>query len=378
MISRKIIRTIREAPIELSRLLRGHYPSFVSEFHPAQLVDEVPVFMFHQDDPVVLETQFAYLKQNGYRSLSLNEFMGFLSGTIRITPRSVLLTWDDGDSSWFTDVCPLLKKYGFCGIGFVVPAYIDDQPVKTSERRWLTWNELAEMDTSGLMDIQSHSHRHDRIFTGPEVFDFFHPGFDVNPLHLDIPWHWENGRYTNRLQLGTPLYRHSSRFEDRPMIKPDPEILARCMSYVDDRGGEQFFQQSGWRRELLTVYHLTIQKSFSFDTESHQEQETRILESLSLSRKILSQKLGKDVAHLCYPYGIGSRLAVRLSQRSGYISNFWVIPPGRRTSRAGDSPFYIPRIKNDYIFRLPGKGRKSLADIFSAKLRRRMQRIHIY
>ena len=43
------------------------------------------------------------------------------------------------------------------------------------------------MERSGVFDIQSHSHYHAQVFIPVKRIDFYHPGFDANPLGLDIP-----------------------------------------------------------------------------------------------------------------------------------------------------------------------------------------------
>lgn len=108
------------------------------------------------------------------------------------------------------------------------------------------------------------------------------------------------------------------------------------------------------------------------------ERDTEVLENFILSKKLIEERLSKEVRHFCYPYGVGSPLAVSLAQTAGYATNFWATLKNRRTNRPGDDPFYCPRLKNDFIFRLPGDGRKSLWDMFALKLRRRMRGELVY
>jgi hypothetical protein len=94
---------------------------------------------------------------------------------------------------------------------------------------------------------------------------------------------------------------------------------------------------------------------------------------LARSRALIDGALGGSACrHLCYPYTEGSPAAVRLSREVGFLSNFWGIVPGRAGNRRGDDPFHIPRLKGDYLERLPGIGRKSLAAIIGTKIRRRL------
>jgi peptidoglycan/xylan/chitin deacetylase (PgdA/CDA1 family) len=137
-IQNKVTKGLREAPREFFYLAKGAYPTFVTDLHPSPLRDEVPVFMFHTVDLQTFQQQLEYLHINGYRTLTLKQFMAFLEGKYRPQAPSVLLTFDDGDRSWYQVAYPLLKKYGFHAIGFVVPSYIHEEPESSSQRGWLS------------------------------------------------------------------------------------------------------------------------------------------------------------------------------------------------------------------------------------------------
>jgi hypothetical protein len=77
---------------------------------------------------------------------------------------------------------------------------------------------------------------------------------------------------------------------------------------------------------------------------------------------------GKKVDQLCYPWFLGSSLAVEQSRRAGYRVNYWGIVSGRKSNRAGEDLFYVPRIEDHYIYRLPGEGRKRLREILQLKI----------
>jgi len=81
---------------------------------------------------------------------------------------------------------------------------------------------------------------------------------------------------------------------------------------------------------------------------------------------------GKVVRHISFPWGAGSKIAVKLLKKGGYVSAYWRISPHRSVNKPGDDPFRIVRLKHDYIYRLPGRGRKSLPEIFGFKLFRRV------
>jgi peptidoglycan/xylan/chitin deacetylase (PgdA/CDA1 family) len=374
----KVIKASREIPSEMGRFVDGKYPSFVADGSLTSLDNEVPVFMFHTADAVALKQQLEYLKTNDYQTLDLKTFMAFLKGDIQLEKPSVLLTFDDGEKSWYEVAYPLLKQYGFNAAGFVVPSYIQaERQEKQGTKTWLSWAELVEMDQSGIIEIESHSYFHARVFVEPKLVDFFNPQ-SADSLGLDVPWICDRGNEVNQLELGTPIFRYAPRLVGQPRYFDSPDVREACVAWVKSQGDAAFFERPNWRKQLAHHFH-SVQETVSSEAyESADQTRQQMLNDLVKAKDVLSERLNKSVNHLCYPWGVGSQLAVQLSQEAGYISNFWVTLDQRNTNRSGDSPFYIPRLKDDYLLRLPGEGRHSLLKIFQGKLQRRSQTLEIY
>ncbi len=376
----KIIKASREIPIEINRFIYNKYPDFVAQDRVSKLENEVPVFMFHTIIPEIFKQQLEYLAVNQYRTLTLAEFMAFLKGDLNLDRPSVLLTFDDGEKSWYDVAYPLLKQYGFHAIGFVVSSFIQEESSSsiTATKKWLSWPEVIELNSSGVIEIESHSHYHARIFTEPKLIDFFNPKIP-DSLGLDVPWIKTESGFSNKLELGTPLFTASPLLTSKPRYQDDVLVRKACIQWVASHGSEAFFDRPNWRRELIQVFETansnhTHSPQFLSEEEVHHE----ILEDLMRSRDVLSNRLNKEITHFCYPWGSGSETAVALSKEVGYQSNFWVELDNRNTNRPGDSPFYIPRLKDDYLLRLPGIGRSSLWKIFQQKLKRRRNSVEIY
>ena len=92
-------------------------------------------------------------------------------------------------------------------------------------------------------------------------------------------------------------------------------------------------------------------------------------EDYCLARERLEEQLRKPVRHLCYPDYDGTAESVAFSRQAGYVSNFWGLVHDRGVNRPGDDPFRVARILDDYILRLPGRGRRSLASVLATKWR---------
>lgn len=396
----KIQKDFYEINLEVKRLTQGRYPDFVKAKRPTHSADHIPVFMFHTIDPGIFEDQLNFLKTNGYRTITCDEFYQVLAGKTKIPPKSVLLTIDDGKISVWIYAYPLLKKYGFQATVFLIPGYMEasgpyipnledlwagkcqPQDIKNLDRTFnplLNWEQVSEMYNSGIIDFQCHTLYHHKIYTGKRIVDFFNP-FDNSPIYnIPLPKNWEIKLKSESKEqfFGMPVYENSPLMLGRARYLNDLKITEKCIQYVREQGIE-FFQKKFWRSELF----LVAQNMNGNIKENYQSAEATFKEiyyDLSEAKNLIEKNLpGHKVRHLCYPYGTGSEVAVECSKRAGYLTNFWVTHVSRSSNKAGDDPFYCTRLKDDYIYRLPGVGRKNLSEIILMKLKRRIMRMPLY
>lgn len=307
---------------ELAFYLGNAYPSFVYKINPDPIKDFIPVFISHMVEREEFEEKLAFLKNNNYRTITVNEFYSFIKGEASISQPTVCLTFDDGHKSLYKTAFPLLQKYNLKATAFIVPVFIGNPG-------WVTWDEITEMNKKGVIEFQSHTLEHKRIFTDNKVIDYNHTGLFKNELGLDKPAIILNGTETKDIPIGHPIYKMDSRMSDKL----------------------RYLENNKW--------------------ETPEQQSNAILVDLTQSKIILEEKLNKPVQHLAYPWGIGSVLSQQLSRQAGYLTNFWGPVRGMPCNKAGGNPYKLVRLKDDYIFRLPGTKRKSLIAIFTLKLRRR-------
>jgi peptidoglycan/xylan/chitin deacetylase (PgdA/CDA1 family) len=97
--------------------------------------------------------QMRYLKTNGYRVVSLADFVEFTRLNRQLPQRSVVLTFDDGYHSFKDFAYPVLKELGFTATLFIYTDWVG------AGRAALNWNELREMAAAGF-DIQAHTKTH--------------------------------------------------------------------------------------------------------------------------------------------------------------------------------------------------------------------------
>ena len=104
--------------------------------------------------PANLEAQLAWLRSNGYESITLTDLVYHLTLGWPLPEKPVILTFDDGYRDNYTYAFPLLKRYGYVGTFFLITCLIDN-----GDPAYLSWDMVREMHQAG-MDFQPHGCRH--------------------------------------------------------------------------------------------------------------------------------------------------------------------------------------------------------------------------
>ncbi len=125
----------------------------------------VPVLAYHRFDPhtpaattvttATFESQLDYLVGHGYSIVPLaNIVAAVLRKAPPVASPVIAITVDDGHSSVYTVLFPIIKRRHIPVTLFIYPSAI------SNAKYALTWEELKEMRASGLVDIQSHTYWH--------------------------------------------------------------------------------------------------------------------------------------------------------------------------------------------------------------------------
>ena len=101
------------------------------------------------------EQQMKYLVTRGYHTVTLDEVHEWEMGRRNLPAKSVVLTFDDGEESAYDYVYPVLEKYGLKATMFVVTSRVG---TRWNGMQCVDWKQLREMQRSGLVDIESHTH----------------------------------------------------------------------------------------------------------------------------------------------------------------------------------------------------------------------------
>jgi len=126
----------------------------------------VPIVMYHdiakekQVDwdvtPEELEQQFATIQANGLTPITMDELVNHLRTGKTLPKNPILLTFDDNYLGQYIYAFPLLKKYNYPAVWSVHTRYVGVNDAKPKA----TWDQLREMQSTGLITIASHTVNH--------------------------------------------------------------------------------------------------------------------------------------------------------------------------------------------------------------------------
>jgi len=377
---------------DFSAVISRGYPRFIFDNRVRTLIGQIPVFTFHSVEWDLFESQVKYLAHNGYRTLAADEFLAILAQEIPTPERALLLTFDDGWKSLWSVAYPLLKRYGLKAVAFIIPGMVGQDHVGGSDheapgrnhstayntisdpRRLCTWAELRAMQESGVIDIQSHSLNHARVFVSSSVVDFLSVPKSEVSSKMKLAVYRESGvdRWDRTGHPGMPIYESRSLLAGLPRYFDDESLRETCIRHVMENGGPEYLSRKTARREIFKIAReIQVQCGDRGRFQTANEMDAAMVSELEGSKRLIEEKIpGHRVDHFCYPWWKGCERASELSKQIGYVSNFWGRMPRRPINRPGDDPFHIVRLRENYLFRLPGDGRRSLLSLLTDRSQR--------
>ncbi len=133
----------------------------------------VPIVMYHHIcesqkmlgkyviSPQEFENDLIFLKENGYTPIFVADLIAYAREDITLPEKPIILSFDDGYESTIYYAHPLLQKYAMKGVCSVIGTYSElysntkDKHINYSH---LTWDQIKEMQDSGLWEIGNHSY----------------------------------------------------------------------------------------------------------------------------------------------------------------------------------------------------------------------------
>jgi peptidoglycan/xylan/chitin deacetylase (PgdA/CDA1 family) len=138
----------------------------------------IPILMYHSISsyaskgfrpcivsPEAFDNHLTYLEQHHYTSLTVTQLVqAMANGSSTLPPRPVVLTFDDGYADFYTAALPALQRHGFTATLYIATAFVEGtsrwlQKIGEGDRPMLTWEQLAEINSSGI-ECAAHTHTH--------------------------------------------------------------------------------------------------------------------------------------------------------------------------------------------------------------------------
>ncbi len=133
------------------------------------------VSLRNSPDPFAVSTEnlaahFAWLQYRGYTPVGIDDLIAASRNERPLPAKAVLLTFDDGLKSLYTQVYPLLKVFEYPAIASVVTDWLDIGHGQLPRDAFINWDEAREMQASGLLEFASHSaNLHRGIVANPQA-----------------------------------------------------------------------------------------------------------------------------------------------------------------------------------------------------------------
>lgn len=122
----------------------------------------VPILTYHSINygkgshfvtPENFAKQMEYIKNKGYKVITLDELVRSIKNKERLQTNRVVITFDDGYKDNLEYAYPVLMKYGFPATIFIISGYINN------DKRILTWDQVRAMSGGGI-SFGSHTKNH--------------------------------------------------------------------------------------------------------------------------------------------------------------------------------------------------------------------------
>lgn len=134
---------------------------------------DVPILMYHRigddyDSPWWVtvrdfEAQLASLQEQGYTSIFPSRLAAHQRWGWPLPRKPVIITLDDGYLNALENAEPLLRKYGFTAVCYLITGMVSETPA--TRKSWegtplLSWPEVRAMQKRGIIRFGGHSRSH--------------------------------------------------------------------------------------------------------------------------------------------------------------------------------------------------------------------------
>lgn len=234
------------------------------------------------------------------KTLTNREMLESLDKHGKLPKNSVALTFDDGYYDNYRHAFPLLKKYKMKATLYLNTAYVENEENRAF--KYLSWKEIGEMSSSGVFDIQLHSHRHMPIFVNTS-FDRVVDSNDL--LDRDI-----QHLYGGNAQIGFPIFGKRGEFSSTGVIVP-LEAAEKFKNFYENLSTEE----KGNKKLIQDFINSELHKDLIFETLD--EAKTRVLNDLNKNISLIEEHTGYKPNFFCWPWGHKSPEFIAILKSAG-------------------------------------------------------------
>ena len=112
--------------------------------------------------PEEFAAQLDYLQQNGYTTITLEDFIRAKNGKFTLPDKPIVLTFDDGYDNNYTEMLPILEAHGMKAVVYVITNEL-------GREGYLTFEQVQDMQNRGI-EIGSHTADHISLVLLDEEF----------------------------------------------------------------------------------------------------------------------------------------------------------------------------------------------------------------
>ena len=238
--------------------------------------------------------QLAWLRENGYKAVSVDQILAARNGGPELPPKAIMLSFDDGYSSFYTRVMPILRAYHWPALLAPVGYWIDtpmNQPVDFAGQprprgEFLTWQQIREVSQSGLVEIAAHTdNSHKGILANPQG--------NLEPAATSLRFDPATGRYETQAQFEARMRADVAAISNKIQTVTGKKPRVWVWPYGAAKGtslaiiGEQGYQMALTVASYMTSYgHLRaedrpVKVNGEFVTDADGKRKTRTVRTIT-------------------------------------------------------------------------------------------------
>jgi biofilm PGA synthesis lipoprotein PgaB len=192
--------------------------------------NKVAILLYHhiadKEEGVTISTEKFHshlraLKRNGYHFISMEQFLAFIKENKPVPSNAVLITFDDGYESFYTEAYPILEREKVPATNFIV-VHTSEHPEEAKAKiPHLTWEQMKEMKAKGH-SFYSHTYdQHHYLPTEekdiPVQHMLVHPMYLTEDKRIESPDEYKK-RIKNDIALANVVLNEK--------LGPQPRLLA--------------------------------------------------------------------------------------------------------------------------------------------------------